>query len=98
MNKFVIPEELESEVELIKGLYLPDILFIGAWYIVTEPFKSFVDPRINLVYTVFNVILAFILTRKSASNHGKRIYEEWLMFFLRDKAVYHMTEDKEDAV
>jgi hypothetical protein len=96
VDKYVIAEELESEVELVKGFFLADALFIGVWYIITNPFKSLVDPRLNIVYTVFNIIFAFILTRKSVSNHGKRIYEEWLIFFLRDRAVYHATEDHDE--
>jgi hypothetical protein len=97
MNKYVIPNELKSETELFKNFAVTDLLFIAAWYVVTDPVKTFVDSRISILWTVFNVGVAFVLTRKSVTNKSKRIYEQWLIYFLRDKNAYHMLDVIEDT-
>jgi len=99
MNKYVIPEELKSETELVKGLTLTDIIIIGVWYTVTNPFKALVDERLTILYTLFNLLFAFLLTRRSLANQGKRIYEELIIYFTRDRNIYHMMalEDNNDG-
>ena len=69
------------------------LVVVFLFYLVMSLFENIVDERLRLVYTIFNILLAFILTRRSTKNPGKRVYESILFSFLHDKdGVQHNIE------
>lgn len=69
-----IPEEIKSGIYLGLGIYLFDLgAVIGYWFIMSM-FDDLIYPSISIVYTIFNILLAIILTRPSHTNPGRRIY------------------------
>lgn len=92
-DSYTIPQEIKSEVYLGKGFYLLDIGFIiGYWFIMSN-FENYIYDTLSLAYTIFNVVVAFLLTRKSTKHPQKRIYETLMMYVMSFKdTAYHERE------
>ena len=97
-DSYTIPQEIKSEVYLGKGFYLLDLgIIIGYWFVMSN-FDSLIYDTLGLAYTIFNVVVAFLLTRKSTAHPQKRIYETLLMYVLSFKATaYHVRERRNHA-
>lgn len=90
-EKFIIPQELKSQTKVsakIK-LYVSDLLFCIAYFMCFLVLDVFVDSRLHLVYYIFNIVVALILTGKSIYNPSKRIYQSLLYMLAKDRTVYH---------
>lgn len=94
-NVFIIPEEVTSEIRLIKGLYLFDIIFIFAFYFIGDMFQGLIHPLIQIPYMFFLVILSLYLTRPSHENPGKRKYYSFLYKLQKNKEpqIFHFREE-----
>lgn len=95
-NVFIIPEEVNSEVRLMKGLYLFDIAFIFGFYFVGDMFQDLIHPLLQIPYMVFLVLFSLYLTRPSRENPDKRKYFSFLYKILKKKEaqVFHQRLDE----
>ena len=95
-NVFIIPEEVNSEVRLIKGLYLFDIVFIFGFYFVGDMFQDLIHPLFQIPYMVFLVLFSLYLTRPSRENPGKRKYFSFLYKLIKknEAQVFHQRQDE----
>lgn len=93
-NVFIIPEEVNSEIRLMKGLYFFDLVFVGGFYLVMDMFSELIHPFFQIPYIVFNIVFSFILTRPSFENPGKRKYFSFLYKILKhqEPQTYHKRE------
>lgn len=85
----MVPQEIKSETMLGKGIFLIDIAVIVAIYFIFDFFKPIIHPLLQTPYTVFTIILGFIITRPSYKNPQKRIYSSILFRILKDDETYH---------
>lgn len=87
-----IPQEIKSETYFGKGIFLLDLAVIFGYWFLMSSFDDLIYDKLSIFYTAFNVLIAFILTRKSRKNPKKRLYESLLIYFLSLKNnKYHMT-------
>lgn len=88
-----VPQEIKSETYFGKGVFLLDLAIIGGYWFLMSSFDSLIYKPISIIYTAFNVMLAFLLTRKSIKNPKKRVYESLIIYFLslRNNS-FHATE------
>lgn len=87
-----IPQEIKSETYFGKGIFLLDLAIIFGYWFLMSSFDNLIYDKISIFYTAFNVLIAFILTRKSRKNPKKRLYESLIIYFLSLKNnKYHMT-------
>lgn len=95
-EKYLIATEVKSETYFGRGIFLFDLAFIfGFWFIMSN-FDFLVYEALSLPYTIFNVALAFFLTRKSAKNPQKRIYESLIIFLIsRSTQKYHIQDRRQ---
>jgi len=75
-DNYTIAMEIKSETYFGKGIFFFDVAFIFIYWFVFSLFEDLIHPLLAIPYTVFNIAVAFVLTRKSAKNPGKRIYQE----------------------
>lgn len=78
---YKIPEEIKSGIYLGAGIYLSDLIIVAGFWFITSMFDEIIYPSINIVYTIFNIVLAIILTRPYSKNPGKKIYHVILFKF-----------------
>ena len=98
-ENYTIAMEIKSETYFGKGIFFFDVAFIVIYYFIFSLFEDLVHPLLVMPYTVFNVLVAFILTRKSSKNPGKRIYQEVLYKLLSTKHThYHGYESEYEQV
>lgn len=86
--KYIVPQELKSESKLWKSLYITDLFITIGYVLVLNIFSVFVPDELSIAYFIFNLIVAFILTRKSPYNPKKRIYQTIYYFLLKEKYIY----------
>lgn len=87
-----IPRTIRSETMLGKGIFLTDVAIIVACYFLLDNFKDFVHPLLQVFYTVFTIVLGFVITRKTKSNPGKRVLSSIVFYWNKDKKTYHRKE------
>lgn len=87
-----IPHEIKSETYFGKGIFLLDLAIVFGYWFIMSSFDGLIYDKLSFFYTAFNVIVAFILTRKSRKNPKKRLYESLIIYFLSLKNNrFHMT-------
>lgn len=84
-----MPQEIKSATMLGKHIYFFDVAVIAGYWMVMSTFEDAIHPKIQLAYTLFNVLVAFIMTRPSWTNPEKRIFQSIYLWLIRDKNVYH---------
>lgn len=97
-----IPSEIKSSIYIGKGFFLIDLAIIAIYsVIIMDTFKFLVSPKLQVVYTVFNVLIAIFLTRPiNAKNPQKKIYESIIIYFLslkRNAYCYKDAEEKQEV-
>lgn len=93
MARYTMPQELHSETKLGKYIFFIDAAVIGGYYLFFSIFEDYVHPTLTTVYTVFNVLVAFLLTRPSRANPQRRIYQSLLIGLITDQNVYHVKQE-----
>lgn len=88
-NYYVMPQELKAPTKVSKFLYLSDLLFCIAYFMIFKIFDVFVDERLKMLYYIFNIVMAVILTAPSIYNPPKRVYQSLIYMLAKDRAVYH---------
>ena len=84
-EQYTIAMEIKSESYFGKGIFLFDLFFmVGYWFFLSN-FEGLVYPSLRIFFSIFNVAIAFLLTRKSAANPGNRIFQGMVIYFLSFK-------------
>lgn len=98
-QEYLIPQEVKSEIYFGKGIYFFDAAFIVMFWFVLSNFETLVYEPIRIGYTVFNIVIPLILTRKSKDNPGRRRYQSLIFTFLADKqTIYHGRERGQKSI
>lgn len=84
-NVFIIPKEIKTEVELIKGIYLFDVAVIGGFFMFFGIFEDLVHPVLLALYKVYTIGLGIYFTRQSYENYGKRRFFSYIYKFKKRK-------------
>ena len=85
----IIPQELKSEPQFFRWLTFSDAAFIVVWFAAFSYLGlMFLDERVQAFYFGYNLLVGFILTRRSRYNPKKKIYHTILYAFMQDKRVY----------
>lgn len=82
---YKIPEEIKSGIYLGFGIYLFDLVVVFGFWFITSLFDMAVYPAIKVGYTIFNILLAVVLTRSAHGNPGKKIYHVILFKYQKHK-------------
>ena len=89
MIEMFIPQDLKSPTRVNKYMYLWDFVFIIVYFLFFSVLGSRMHEVLKMPYYGYNLIVAFLLTRSSKGNPGKRIYEAIWYRIIRDGAAYH---------
>lgn len=91
--EYTIPNEIKSETYFGKGMFFFDLAFIVIFWFTMDTFKGLVSDKLYIPFTVFNILIAVILTRKVKTNAGKRVYQVILIRILSFRNTqYHEKE------
>lgn len=98
-EEYTIAMEIKSETYFGKGIFFFDLAVIVGYWFVMSNFESVLHPLLTLPYTIFNLGLAFVMTRKSSKNPGKRIYQSFLYRLLATKGkAWYFPERNPEAI
>ncbi|MDD7511970.1 MAG: DUF5592 family protein [Peptostreptococcaceae bacterium] len=77
MNEIMgtIPKEIKSETYLGGGMFFFDIIFIVLFWLIMGELDFLIYPDIQIIYTIVNIVIGIYLTRKTAGNPKKRIFQ-----------------------
>lgn len=84
-QSYNIPTEIKSEFAMGLGIFLKDMIMIGLFYLIMSFFDNFIFPGLVVPYTIFNILLAVILTRKTSDNPGKKVYHKIFFSLMKRK-------------
>lgn len=88
-ESYIIPQELKSPTKFWWKFYITDFFFVFIYFIAFKILDVFVDSRLLILYYIFNLVIAIILTSASPYNARKRIYHSLLYMITKDRCVYH---------
>lgn len=98
-NDYITPQELKAEPYLGLGVYLADAFIIVGYWVIMSNFTSMIYAPLEIPYYIVNAAVPFFLTRKSAKNPGRRLFQSILFTFLADKKTkYHGLEIKQGGI
>ena len=89
----------ELDKEIFADITLRDIVFISCFVIVMRLFSFLVQVKLRPVYTIYNVLAGFILTRSvGRTNYPKRLYHRYMYAALKltEDNVFLPVERKEE--
>jgi hypothetical protein len=96
-GRYLVPDEIRSQTMIFRHISFFDIVAVAIYWAVFNAAAPLVDARVSLAYNITNVLVPVVLTRRSTANRGRTVLESVLLFFLRDKTVYHgMETDNEE--
>lgn len=84
-----IPQEIKSPVKLTKRIFFRDLIVVFFYWAVMSGFSNFVNDTLEILYTVFNLLLPFYAMQKSPFSGGRYIWQTLLYSVAKDKKIYH---------
>lgn len=87
--KYIMPDEIKSETQVAKGMYVTDLFFVGGYMAVSYIASSIVSSKLHIPYYIFSIACALFLTWKSSSNRHRRNWESIVIYFRNDREVYY---------
>lgn len=80
--QYFVPKEIKSETKMSKRINLKDFAFVSAVLSISMVMDTLVYAPLKVVYYIFSVLSALVLTIPSRSNPNRRNYQG-LMIFIR---------------
>ena len=94
-KNYTIAMETRSAIYLGKGVFLVDLFLMAAYWLVMDYLRPVVHPDLQIVFSVWNAAVAFLMTRKSRANPQKRILQSLFFALLaRRENIYHSRQRK----
>ncbi len=84
-----IPQEIKSPIKLTKRIFFKDLIVVFFYWSVMSGFESFVNDKIQILYTVFNLLLPFFVMQRSPFSGGRYIWQSLLYSAAKGKKTYH---------
>jgi hypothetical protein len=84
-----IPQEIKSPIKLTKRIFFRDLIAVFFYWSVMSGFESLVNDKLQILYTVFNLILPFFVVQRSPFSGGRYIWQSLLYCAVKDRKVYH---------
>lgn len=97
MSKYMLPNEIKTETQMMSWLYLGDILFIAGYVEFFSIFSGLVHPMLIMPYMIWNALIGLILTRPSPYNPPKRIYHSVFLRATKKVMAYHSIPLEEEV-
>ena len=89
MMNYLIPKNHTTEIKIVKGITLTDIIIIAIIMVVMMIMGSLVNAYLRVVYYIFAGLLSLYLSRQSRDNPKKRIYQTLILLIRRDRKMYY---------
>lgn len=94
-KNYTIAMETRSAIYLGKGVFLVDLFLMAAYWFVMDYLRPVVHPDLQIVFSIWNAAVAFLMTRKSRANPQKRILQSLFFALLaRRENIYHSRQRK----
>lgn len=84
-----IPQEIKSPIKLTKRIFFRDLIVVFFYWAIMSGFENFVNDKLQILYTVFNLILPFFMMQQSPASGGRYIWQTLLFSAAKDKKTYH---------
>lgn len=98
--KEIIPQEIKSDAYLGLGVFFKEALFIGIYWIIWFSIDGIVSPILKVPFYLFNIAVAIFLTRMTATNPEKRIFQVLSINYLanRNNKFYERELENEEEI
>lgn len=89
MAKYIAIKELHAATQVSKNLYILDFLFIIVYLVVSIAFRGFVVSELQVLYFIFNALVAIKLVSRTQTNPGKHFYQALFLWYKKDSSLYY---------
>lgn len=84
-----IPQEIKSPIKLTKRIFFKDLIVVFFYWSIMTGFDGLVNDKLQILYTIFNVLLPFFVMQRSPFSGGRCIWQTLLYSSAKDKKTYH---------
>lgn len=95
MSKYVIPNDIKTEMKMYKQIYMFDFIISIVMIAVTYILARFVEPSFKIPFYIFMVIVVITLLSRPRSNPKKRMYQVMAMALNRTRQTYQPIDEPE---
>lgn len=86
--RYLVSKEIKSETKVGKSMYLFDLFFLIIYMAVSFVLVNLVHPSWQLVFYLYSLVMAVLLTSKSYFNKKRRNYQSMAIILRKDTTVY----------
>lgn len=86
--KHTVVKELESSIKVTKIFTLFDLVFVIAFFILSNIFSFMVNEKIKVLYNIYNILLPLYLVMPCPFNKNRKIYQSFIEYLRKDKITY----------
>ncbi|WP_148873227.1 DUF5592 family protein [Serratia marcescens] len=87
-KKYIVIKELHASTRVSKNFYIFDFMFVLIYLGCSLIFRSTVVPELQILYFIFNGVVAIKLVSRTRTNPGKHYYQALLLWYKRDTILY----------
>ncbi len=84
-----IPQEIKSPIKLTKRIFFKDLIVVFFYWSIMSGFEELVNEKLQILYTIFNLLLPFFIMQKSPFSGGRYIWQNLVYSVAKDKKTYH---------
>lgn len=88
-SKYIVIKELHASTRVSKNFYIFDFMFVLVYLGCSLILRSTVVPELQILYFIFNGLVAIKLVSRPRSNPGKHYYQALLLWYKRDTSSYN---------
>jgi len=88
-SKYTVIKELHASTRVSKNFYIFDFMFVLVYLGCSLIPRGVVVPELQILYFIFNGLVAIKLVSRPRSNPGKHFYQALLLWYKRDTSSYN---------
>ena len=93
MSKYVIPNDIKTEMKMYKEIYMFDFLISLAMVGVTWVLARFIEPSLKIPFYLFMVVVVITLLSRPRTNPKKRMYQAMSLALNRTRQTYQSVDE-----
>ena len=93
MSKYVIPNDIKTEMKMYKEIYMFDFLISLGMVGVTWILARFIEPSFKIPFYLFMVVVVITLLSRPRSNPKKRMYQAMFLSLNRSRQTYQSVDE-----
>lgn len=93
MSKYVIPNDIKTEMRMYKQIYMFDFIISVVMIGVTYVLGRFVEPSFKFPFYLFMTVVVITLLSRPRTNPKKRMYQAMILALNRSRQTYQSVDE-----